>query len=172
MIKIKSYGEQKKKNSWKCSKPFTSIGLHILIYYFRCKLKNTAVSAGAVEYADYTSNETTCWPWVATLNASERDPGGWGVRDTATELVKWFETLHFDSLWARQATREARFDQSAGHVKPYPLYDCPHRILQIALVANKYLILFYLKVARRRRMGVNFAEIEIVLNDCQRLIYH
>ena len=39
---------------------------------------------------------------------------------------------------------ETLSDQSADHVKPYHLYDCPLRIIQIA---NKYPIqFFFLKV--------------------------
>ena len=50
-----------------------------------------------------------------------------------------------------------RPDQSSVHVKFYHLDDCLDRILQIALGANEYPILFYLKGSRRQWLRVNWA---------------
>ena len=85
-------------------------------------LSMVALSAGAVEYADCRGvtphNETTCWPWVATRNAWERDPGGWAVHDLAAKEATRLASLPFGPAWARQAVGEARSNQSSGHVSP------------------------------------------------------
>ena len=51
------------------------------------------------------------------------------VAEPSTKIAT-FATLRFGPFLARSV-------QSAGQVKPYHLYDCLDRILQIAVVANK-----------------------------------
>ena len=62
-------------------------------------------------------------------------------------------TLHFGPYWARWAVRETQSDISASHINFKHLYDCPNSILKIALVANKYAILFILKVLEGNDWG-------------------
>ena len=68
------------------------INTYLSIHHIDTYLLISALSAGAVEYADCTSaegypptNEATCWPWVVTRKALGRIPGGWAVIDPATE---------------------------------------------------------------------------------------
>ena len=100
--------------------------------------------------------------WMVKCNVWGCDLGSWAVLDLATEEVRWLVKLHFGSYWARQAVREARFDQSVGHVKSWYLYDCLNRILQIALVTSKCSTLSYLEGARRQQLRVTCAEITIL----------
>ena len=68
---------------------------------------------------------------------------------------------HFGSYWARRAVGEAWPDKSVGHVKPLYLNDCPDRIFQNDLVANKYRTLFPRRGDRRWWLRINCAKIAI-----------
>ena len=70
--------------------------------------------------------------------------------------------------------REAWSDQLTVYVKPYYLHNCPDCILQIALLANKYLILFYLKGACRWWLMFNCTEraiLKTIPTKCKQKIH-
>ena len=68
------------------------------------------------------------------------------VEQSETWQLKWSCDLQqFGPNLARWVVWEAQSFQSADHNKLDHLYDCSDHITQIALVANKYPILFYLK---------------------------
>ena len=46
------------------------------------------------------------------------NPGGWAVRDLATEVDKRLATRHIDPYWTRKPVEKFWSDQSAVHVKP------------------------------------------------------
>ena len=107
---------------------------------------------------DTPSNAASCWPWVATRNAWRRTSGGKAMHDLTNEIVSRLTALHFGSYWPRREGWKCH-KQSADFLNPRHLYDCPHCILRVALVANKYATLFYLKGARNRWLRVICAEI-------------
>ena len=78
-----------------------------------------------------------------------QNPGSWAALDTATKEVTWPVTHHFGPNWVGRMVGEARSNQSAGHIKPDHQYDCPERILQVALAANKFPILIHVEGAKR-----------------------
>ena len=104
-------------------------------------------------------NEAIYGMWAATCNAYYRIPV---TEHSVTWRPMWSCELRHSTLALtrlRQAIAAAWFDQLANHIKPWHLCSCPNGILQIALLANKYPTLFYLKAARRRWLRVNCAEI-------------
>ena len=107
-----------------------------------------------------TTNKDPCWPLLVPFNAWGGDLRGRAF--LPTKGIKWLGTLHFSPFCARRAVGETQFHQTAGHIKRKLQYDCPGCILQIALVAPKYIKLFYLKDARWRWQRVNYAEIAIL----------
>ena len=86
-----------------------------------------------------TTNEATCWPWVATRKALGRIPGGWAVIDPVTEWSLACNT----SLWPLLGL-------TGGRIGPDPInrlvptcpstyvgcffFYFPDRIIQSALV--------------------------------------
>ena len=87
----------------------------------------------------------------------------------------WLAVLHLGLYEAIQVVKEVQSDHSAGDVKPQYLHDCLNHIPQIALVANKYPTLFYLKGAKGRWIRVISAKIaimETVYTVCKQLIHN
>ena len=54
-------------------------------------------------YCIYIFNDATCWPWVATCKAWERDLGGWTFSEPKTEVVRDLGcyTLDFTELYGQ-----------------------------------------------------------------------
>ena len=101
----------------------------------------------------------TGWPWMATWNIWEWDPGGWAFHDLGAKLLR--DQKHSTSVltWTRRAVRGVRFDQSVDHVKSLHLYN------EISTVFSKLLLqetthqtFFYLKAARKQRSKVSCVE--------------
>ena len=92
----------------------------------------------------------------------------WAVCVPANKVVTWLATLHFGPYLARWAVWEVLSDQSTGHVKPELLCDCPSHILQIAVAANKYPTLFYLKGACRYWLKVTYTTNHLTV--CKQMI--
>ena len=79
------------------------IPLHIYIYIYIYIF--LTLSAGAVEYADCTSAEATCWPCVATCKALGQAPGGGAVIDPVT-VVNVLQHTTLALTWSdRQSDR-------------------------------------------------------------------
>ena len=112
--------------------------------------KNSALSAGAVEYANTPlrrgktrPNEVTSWPWVATRKALGWIPGGWAVTDPATEwsmacntpfspLLGQTSTKNLKSATARKPTLNSSilvtYPPSQPRRMGYPLGSSQHKL--------------------------------------------
>ena len=118
---------------------------------------HTTLSVWAVEYPDGTSAE-----YPTLLMRSPVGRKWWSITlqdkilDTAAKVVTWLTTIYYDPYRARWVVREARSDQSAGHVN----LKHPYLVPKIAIVAKP--TLFYLKGDRRRWQMISCTEIAIL----------
>ena len=120
-----------------------------ICHWFRYPIRHECQTA-QLKPDKYQRNKMECGYLLAEgddLLYFRWDPGGWAVFEPATEVVMWLETVQFGLYWIRRVVSKARLDQSTNHVKLLYLYNCPDRVLQIAVVANKYSTLFYHKIA-------------------------